>query len=104
MSRTARGVTRAALIGAATGLRSTWGPAALSWTATRHDIPPSATALLVRRPAGVATLAAAVAECAADKSPVIPSRLSASGLVPRLVLGAATGAAFAGRGRTAALP
>ncbi|MGW4227006.1 DUF4126 family protein [Streptomyces bauhiniae] len=86
---------RAGLIGAATGLRSTWGPAAIAWTAGPSD---AASAAALRRPwVRGATLVAAMAELVADKSPLVPSRLSPAGLGPRLLIGAALGAALSER-------
>jgi uncharacterized membrane protein len=143
------------LIGAATGLRSQSGLAAIAWTAGRRE-PSSAVAALVacpgvrgvtpavalrarpwgrgasapdllaraglRRVAPAADLrarpwghgasapdllarpwvrgvasAAAAGELVADKSPRVPSRLSAAGLGPRLVLGAVTAVLLARR-------
>jgi uncharacterized membrane protein len=143
------------LIGAATGLRSQSGLAAIAWTAGRRE-PSSAVAALVACPGvrgvtpavalrarpwgrrasapallaraglrGVASAAdlrarpwgrrasapdlfarpwvrgvasaAAAGELVADKSPRVPSRLSAAGLGPRLVLGAVTAVLLARR-------
>ncbi|MFS8200297.1 DUF4126 family protein [Streptomyces sp. CWNU-52B] len=81
----------ACLIGAATGLRSTWGLAALSWAA-RDGALTGAAAPLSRPWVRIATLAGAAGEFVADKSPSTANRLSAAGLAPRLLLGALTGA------------
>ncbi|MET9254866.1 hypothetical protein [Streptomyces sp. NPDC003717] len=83
-------LVRAALIGAATGLRSQYGVAALSLTAGRPR--PAARSWLRR-----AALTAATAEGVADKLPSTPSRLAPRGLLPRLGVGALTGAALARR-------
>jgi uncharacterized membrane protein len=93
-------LSRAVLLGLATGGRSTAGLSALALTN------PSSTGVLgnrwTRRLAGTA----AAGELVGDKLPQTPSRLQPSGLVPRLGLGAVTGAALArreggNRGRTA---
>lgn len=84
-------LTRALLLGLATGGRSTSGLAALSLTKN-----PAAGALgsrWARRLAGTA----AAGEFVGDKLPQTPSRLEPSGLAPRLVLGAFTGAALTRR-------
>lgn len=144
------------LIGAATGLRSQSGLAAIAWTAGRRERSSAVAALVacpgvrgvtsavalrarpwvrgasapvllarpwVRGVASAATLrvrpwahaetsapdlltrpwvrgmasAAAAGELVADKSPRVPSRLSAAGLGPRLVLGAVTAVLLARR-------
>ncbi|MEU6281366.1 hypothetical protein [Streptomyces sp. NPDC047028] len=86
---------RTCLIGAATGLRSQCGLAAVSWTtAPPADVPGGSgcsggagqTPLLARPWVRGATLAAAAGEFVADKSSRVPSRLSAAGLGPRLVM------------------
>ncbi|MER8029865.1 DUF4126 family protein [Streptomyces bauhiniae] len=85
---------RTGLVGAATGLRSTWGLAAISWATG----PSSAVPAAVRRPrVRGATLVAAMTELVADKSPHVPGRLSPAGLAPRLLIGAALGAALSRR-------
>ena len=84
-------LTRAALLGLATGARSTSGLAALALSR-----PASAGALgnrWVRRLVG----AAAAGEFVGDKLPQTPSRLQPEGLAPRLVLGAVTGTVLARR-------
>jgi len=84
-------LTRAALLGLATGGRSTSGLTAL---ALSH--PATGGALgsrWTRRLAGAAT----AGEFVGDKLPRTPSRLHPVGLVPRLVLGALTGAALSHR-------
>ncbi|WP_330456008.1 hypothetical protein OIB37_03495 [Streptomyces sp. NBC_00820] len=88
---------RPVLIGAATGLRSQWGMAALSLSS-----PPSADSSPVRRIVSGPwvrrmVMTAAAGEFIADKSPGVPGRLSWPGLVPRLVLGAVAGALVARR-------
>ncbi|MEU2728690.1 hypothetical protein ABZ650_13340, partial [Streptomyces griseoviridis] len=86
MSATGRSaLVRAALVGAATGLRSQWGAAAVAWSS-----PPDARAGPAGRDAvragpwlRGATATAALAEFVADKSPRAPSRLAPAGLGPR---------------------
>lgn len=93
-------LTRATLLGLATGGRSTSGLAALTLTGNS-----SAGALgssWARRLAGVA----AAGELVGDKLPQAPSRLQPSGLAPRLAFGAVAGAVLThreggSRGRTA---
>ncbi|HEV2887781.1 MAG TPA: hypothetical protein VGX49_12775 [Jatrophihabitans sp.] len=77
---------RAVLLGLATGGRSTAGLAALALTN-----PSSAGALGNRWTRWLAGTAAA-GELVEDKLPQTPSRLRPEGLVPRLALGAASGA------------
>ncbi|MFJ9426002.1 hypothetical protein [Streptomyces sp. NPDC101249] len=93
MNAAGRSLVRAAVIGAATGLRSQSGPAALAWSARTRSGTWSAP--WVR---GL-TATAAAAEFLADKSPRAPSRLGPAGLGPRVVLGAVCGAALARRHR-----
>ncbi|MFB7657450.1 MULTISPECIES: hypothetical protein [unclassified Streptomyces] len=93
MTASTGALARVGLIGAATGLRSTWGLAALSWAP--HSL--SGTAPHLARPwVRVITLAGAASEFVADKSPSTPSRLSPAGLAPRLLFGALTGAVLSG--------
>lgn len=100
---TARGeVARAGLIGAATGLRSTWGLAALSWAP--DAVRPGIASRLSRPWVRITVLAGAAGEFIADKSSSTPDRLSPAGLVPRLLLGALTGAAVSGHRNSGALP
>jgi uncharacterized membrane protein len=79
-------LTRAALLGLASGARSTSGLAALALSN------PSTAGLLgsrwTRRLAGTA----AAGEFVGDKLPQAPSRLQPEGLAPRLILGAVSGA------------
>lgn len=95
-------VARAGLIGAATGLRSTWGLAALSWAP--DVVRPGIASRLSRPWVRIIVLAGATGEFVADKSPSTPDRLSPSGLVPRLLLGALTGAAVSGHRNSGGLP
>jgi len=84
-------LSRAVLLGLATGGRSTTGLAALAVTN-----PSTAGALAsrwTRRLAGTAT----AGELLGDKLPQAPSRLQPKGLLPRLALGAAAGAVLAHR-------
>jgi uncharacterized membrane protein len=78
-------LSRAALLGLATGGRSTSGLAALALTNR------SGAGVLgnrwIRRLAGTAT----AGELVGDKLPQIPSRLQPEGLLPRLAFGAAAG-------------
>jgi uncharacterized membrane protein len=77
---------RAALLGLATGSRSSFGLAALAMTAAskpesqRH-------AWLTSRWTGRAAALAAAAEVIGDKLPKTPSRLEPAGFLPRLVFG-----------------
>ena len=82
---------RAALLGLATGGRSTLGITALAVTAPRTGS--LLTSRWVRRAAGLAS----VAELAGDKLPQAPSRLAPAGLAARLAAGAAAGAVLARR-------
>ena len=83
-------------IGFVAGLRSMTASAALAWAAslgrTRTDWIPAGPG-----PRGLAT-AAALAEMAGDKMPFAPDRRIAPSVLVRLALGAAGGAALAGRG------
>jgi uncharacterized membrane protein len=90
---------RAALLGLATGGRSTAGLTALALTN------PSSSGVLASRWTRRLAGTAAAGELVGDKLPQTPSRLQPEGLVPRLVLGTAAGAILtrregAGRGRT----
>ncbi|MBD0270367.1 MAG: hypothetical protein ICV73_00435 [Acetobacteraceae bacterium] len=84
-------------IGFVAGLRSMSAGAALAWAAslgrTRSGWVPNG----VRSSRGLLT-AAALAEMAGDKMPFAPDRRIAISVLVRLVLGAAGGAALAGRG------
>jgi uncharacterized membrane protein len=82
---------RSALLGAATGLRSTIAPAMLS---RAHTVPPAVRTVLH---------AAAAGELVADKLPGMPSRLEPGPLVARFVIGALAGGVLAGRDRAAAV-
>ncbi|MBQ0826413.1 DUF4126 family protein [Streptomyces tagetis] len=104
MSRAVRALTRAALIGAAGGLRSTWGAAALSWTAGSATGPPGEPPWLARPAVRGLLAAAAAGEFVADKNPATPSRLRPGGLVPRLAFGGLTGVAVALRDDPLASP
>ncbi|MEJ2885779.1 hypothetical protein [Actinomycetospora aeridis] len=79
-------LARAAALGAATGARSTFGTAALSWRARPGDRAPGGL-LAGRFGRGAATLGA-LGEAAGDKHPAIPPRTAAPGLAPRLGLAA----------------
>jgi len=92
-------LTHAALLGLATGGRSTAGLSALALTN------PSSTGALAGRWTRRLISTAAAGELVGDKLPQTPSRLQPQGLVPRLGLGVVTGAVLArregaGRGRT----
>ncbi|WP_333769477.1 DUF4126 family protein [Streptomyces sp. IBSBF 2435] len=88
----------AGLAGAASGLRSQIGLAAVSMSAPRTlDPRPGPLALLARRPVRAATATAALGELVADKLPQTPSRLGAPGLIPRVVLGALAATVLAAR-------
>jgi uncharacterized membrane protein len=93
-------LTRAALLGLATGGRSTSGLAAL--TLTNHSSGGVLGSPWTRRLARVA----ATGELIGDKLPQAPSRLQPEGLAPRLAFGAVAGAVLSHReggtrGRTA---
>jgi uncharacterized membrane protein len=75
--------TSSAILGAATGLRSQVGVAAVVLRAD-PSLPASFRRPWVRR----LVLAAAVGELVVDKLPGTPSRLAPRGIVPRLALGA----------------
>lgn len=93
-------VLRSALLGLATGSRSSLGFAGPVLTAPQGTGPGRAT-----RAAKVVTLGAMAAEFAADKHPAAPSRLSRAGLPSRLAGGAEGGARLATRsGANGALP
>jgi uncharacterized membrane protein len=81
---------RAALAGAATGLRSTVGLGALVETTSR-GLP----ALLRTPPARVAVGLGVTGELVVDKLPSTPSRLEPPGLLSRVTLGALTGVVIA---------
>ena len=86
---------RIALLGLATGGRTSAGSAGLAWTSSPAD-PAPLDVLASRRGREVAT-AFAVGELIADKLPQIPSRLAAGPLIGRAVAGAAAGIGLAGR-------
>ncbi len=97
-------VTRALLLGLATGGRATAGLTALALTArpsrpgpTLRPVPPLPSRLLTARAAGPVAVVAALGELVADKLPGTPSRLSPPALSGRLVAGALVGAALAQR-------
>lgn len=83
------GAGRAALLGAASGSRSTMGLAALAVTAQAG--------WLARPPVRLACVVGAAIELVIDKLPITPSRLQARGLISRAVTGAASAAIVARR-------
>ncbi|SEG93289.1 Uncharacterized membrane protein [Actinacidiphila yanglinensis] len=85
---------RAALIGAASGLRSQLGPAAVAVSGAAAGAP-EPLALLSARPVVIGTVTAAVGELVVDKLPMTPSRLSVAGLVPRFLFGGLAAAVLA---------
>jgi uncharacterized membrane protein len=94
-------VRAAALLGAASGSRSTAGLAALALTAPSGRF--------TQRPARLGVAAAAGTELIMDKLPFTPSRLAHGGIVVRMAAGAASGALLARRqtgasGRAAIAP
>lgn len=89
-------VVRAALLGLATGGRSSSGPAGLAWTSEPGDAAPLG-ALAGSRGRAAAS-AFALGEVVADKLPQTPSRLSIGPLAGRAVLGAVCGIGLAARG------
>jgi len=84
-------LVRAALLGLATGGRSTSGLTALTLTN------PSSAGVLGNRWTRRLAAAAATGELLGDKLPRTPSRLQPEGLLPRLACGAAAGAILASR-------
>jgi uncharacterized membrane protein len=84
-------LVRAALLGLATGGRSTSGLTALTLTN------PSSTGLLGNRWTRRLARTAAAGEWLGDKLPQTPSRLQPEGLLPRLAGGAAAGAILSRR-------
>ncbi|WP_328472617.1 hypothetical protein [Streptomyces sp. NBC_00448] len=88
------GLVRAGLVGAASGARSQIGTAAVA-VSGRAETAPEPLDLLAGRPAVIGTVTAAVGELVADKLPATPSRLTAAGLVPRVVLGGLAAAVLA---------
>ena len=83
----------AALLGAATGLRSQMGLAAVAWRFDRDRLP----GLLRSRAARPVTGAAALLELAADQYPGAPPRTAPTGLIARVTFGALTGGLAGGR-------
>ena len=83
----------AALLGAATGLRSQMGLAALVWRFDRNRLP----GLLRSRAARPVTAAAALVELGADQYPGAPPRTAPTGLIARITFGALTGGLAGGR-------
>src|SRR3954447_2969966 len=81
-----RDLAGAALLGAAGGMRTFTGPAAL---ALRGRLLPGSNARF-------AVIAAAAGEYAGDKTPVVPARVSAPALVGRTASGAFGGRVLAG--------
>jgi uncharacterized membrane protein len=88
-------LARAALLGLATGGRSSAGLAGLAWTSDGADAAPL-DVLATRRGRAVAT-AFAGGEAVVDKLPQTPSRLMLGPLAGRVLLGAAGGVGLAGR-------
>ncbi|NMO88480.1 hypothetical protein [Actinomycetospora sp. TBRC 11914] len=84
---------REALLGAATGARSTFGPTALALRARPDD--PRAAGRVARWAPAVAV--GALGEVVADKTPVVPPRNGIVGLAPRILLGGASGRVLATR-------
>jgi uncharacterized membrane protein len=84
----------AALVGAASGLRSQTGLAAVALTTPAVHVS-RPVALLSGHRGSVGAATAAVGEIAADKFPGIPSRLSPAGVTSRVLLGALAAAALA---------
>src|SRR4051812_9767997 len=93
-------LVRTALLGLATGGRTSSGLAGLAWTSTPADAAPL-DVLAGRRGRAVATVFA-LGEGVADTLPQTPSRLLAGPLAGRVLAGAVGGVVLAGR--CAALP
>jgi uncharacterized membrane protein len=92
----ARTLWRAAAIGAASGSRSSAGPAAVAFSSTPQDR--GAVAARLGSRAGTVTAGAlAATELVLDKRPSTPTRTAPPGLVPRAALGAAAAAGVARR-------
>lgn len=94
----------AALIGVATGGRTSAGVAALAWTAPASDItrssvtaPPKPLALFQKRYSKPVQTAALVGELVADKLPTTPSRLQPGPLLGRISTGSIAATALAQR-------
>jgi uncharacterized membrane protein len=85
-------LVREALLGAATGARSTFGPTALALRARPGD--PGLGRIVRWAPA---TPVLALGEVLADKSSVVPPRTGAAGLAPRILFAAVAGRAMAVR-------
>jgi uncharacterized membrane protein len=95
-NRSLRPILTAALLGAATGLRSQMGLAMLVWRSDRQRLPGPLRSPTARRVVALAALG----ELAADKYPGTPPRTAPRGLVGRLGFGALSGGL--GGGGTAA--
>ncbi|WP_345378280.1 hypothetical protein [Pseudonocardia yuanmonensis] len=96
-------LVRAAALGAASGARSSAGTAALALTSRPTDA--GAAARIGSRPGTTVAGLLAAGEAVVDKLPMVPSRLGAPGLVPRLALGSTSAATMARRdGEDPALP
>nr|CAA9357414.1 MAG: hypothetical protein AVDCRST_MAG46-3026 [uncultured Nocardioidaceae bacterium] len=80
---------RCVALGMAAGMRSSWGLAGPVLTGSAGSLPRLAAAVAV------------AGETAADKHPAVPDRLSAVGLAPRLLSGAAGAWVLARRGSAA---
>ncbi|KDQ71294.1 DUF4126 family protein [Streptomyces halstedii] len=104
MNPAAEALTRAVLIGAVSGLRSQWGMAAVAWSGRPVGASWPVRSWPARPWVRGAMLVSAAGEFVADKSPGVPSRLTPGGLVPRLVLGAVSGAALSRRSQGSASP
>lgn len=88
-------LVRAALLGLATGGRSSAGLAGIAWTSTPDD--PAPLDVLATRRGREAVTTFAFGEAIFDKLPQTPSRLTLGPLVGRVILGAAGGVGLAGR-------
>lgn len=101
-----RATAAAACLGAATGLRSMSGLAALTVPLEAWGAPPGSgfgICALATRPGRVAVRAAATGEVIADKLLPLPARTHPLPLIGRLVLGAAAGWGLARLARSDAL-
>jgi uncharacterized membrane protein len=92
-------LTRSALVGAASGLRSQIGAGAVV-LAGREDLPPALRSRKVRTAFALAVLG----EIVTDKLPIAGSRLAPGPLAARVVLGGAAAGAMAWRRRADVLP
>jgi uncharacterized membrane protein len=98
MSNQAKFFLRSAALGFAGGLRSQMPLLALSGAARRGNFAPNATGLLRHlrnRTVRFGSVAAAIGEAIADKTPYVPNRIEPGPLTGRIAIGAVSGAVLA---------